>query len=189
MDHGSWLLAPGWVEKWCKCKFGGKAMAAVGMEELRRQKTTSLATRRDIAHSIQTKILYDRTFRYLRVFHSRRLPPDERRGRFNFPGQTCLNPLVSSTLTRRTSATIMIRRERRNHCNALIEIPLAGDHYYNGGILPSTMGMAAHLCNWQNLPHPYLSSTVYTGSMGIEGTFSIQPTFIILNSWIGRVKN
>ena len=41
MDHGSWLLAPGWVEKWCKCKFGGKAMAAVGMEELRRQKVGS----------------------------------------------------------------------------------------------------------------------------------------------------
>ena len=42
------------------------------------------------------------TFHLLRIFHSRRLSPDGRGGRFNFPGQTCSDPLVA--LTRRTSA-------------------------------------------------------------------------------------
>ena len=42
------------------------------------------------------------TFNHLRVLHSRRLSPDGRGGRFNFPGQTCLDPSV--TLIWRTSA-------------------------------------------------------------------------------------
>ena len=42
------------------------------------------------------------TFHLLRVFHIRRLPPDGREVRFNFPRQTCLDPLVA--LTRRISA-------------------------------------------------------------------------------------
>ena len=42
------------------------------------------------------------TFHLLRIFHIRRLTPDGRGGRFNFPGQTCPNPLVM--LARRTSA-------------------------------------------------------------------------------------
>ena len=29
-----------------------------------------------------------------RIFHIRRLTPDGRGGRFNFPGQTCLDPLI-----------------------------------------------------------------------------------------------
>ena len=43
------------------------------------------------------------TFHLLRIFHSRRLPPDGREVRFNFPGQTC--PDLLATLTRSTSAT------------------------------------------------------------------------------------
>ena len=42
------------------------------------------------------------TFHLLWIFHSRRLSPNGRGGRFNFPGQTCPDPLVA--LTRRTSA-------------------------------------------------------------------------------------
>nr|CAN60288.1 hypothetical protein VITISV_011783 [Vitis vinifera] len=42
------------------------------------------------------------TFHLLLIFHSRHLPPDGRGGRFNFPGQTCLDPLVA--LTGRTFA-------------------------------------------------------------------------------------
>ena len=41
------------------------------------------------------------TFHLLRIFHIRRLPPDGRGGRFNFPRQTCPDPSV--TLIRRTS--------------------------------------------------------------------------------------
>ena len=41
------------------------------------------------------------TFHLLRISHIRHLSPDGRGGRFNFPGQTCLNPSV--TLIRRTS--------------------------------------------------------------------------------------
>ena len=43
------------------------------------------------------------TFHLFRIFHSRRLPLDGRGGRFNFPGQTCPDPLV--VLIRRTSVT------------------------------------------------------------------------------------
>ena len=43
------------------------------------------------------------TFHFLRIFHIRRLTPDGRGGRFNFPGQTCPDPLI--VLTRRASAT------------------------------------------------------------------------------------
>nr|CAN63430.1 hypothetical protein VITISV_037607 [Vitis vinifera] len=39
------------------------------------------------------------TFHLLRIFHIRRLTPDGRGRRFNFPGQTCLDPLIA--LTRR----------------------------------------------------------------------------------------
>ena len=42
------------------------------------------------------------TFHLLRIFHIRRLTPDGREGRFNFPGQTCPDPLIA--LTRRASA-------------------------------------------------------------------------------------
>ena len=42
------------------------------------------------------------TFHFLRIFHIRRLTPDGRGGRFNFPGQTCPDPLIA--LTRRASA-------------------------------------------------------------------------------------
>ena len=41
------------------------------------------------------------TFHLLRISHTRRLSPDGRGGRFNFPGQTCPDPSV--TLIRRTS--------------------------------------------------------------------------------------
>ena len=41
------------------------------------------------------------TFHLLRIFHIRRLTPDGREGRFNFPGQTCPDPLIA--LTRRAS--------------------------------------------------------------------------------------
>ena len=41
------------------------------------------------------------TFHLLQIFHSRRLPSDGRKVRFNFPGQTCPDPLA--TLTRSTS--------------------------------------------------------------------------------------
>ena len=34
------------------------------------------------------------TFHLLRIFHIRRLTPDGRGGRFNFPGQTCPDPLI-----------------------------------------------------------------------------------------------
>ena len=37
------------------------------------------------------------TFHLLRIFHIRRLTPDGRGGRFNFPGQTCLDPLIAFT--------------------------------------------------------------------------------------------
>ena len=39
------------------------------------------------------------TFHLLRIFHIRRLPPDGRGGRFNFPGQTCPDPLMTLTRT------------------------------------------------------------------------------------------
>ena len=42
------------------------------------------------------------TIHLLRILHSRRLSPDGRGGRFNFPGQTCPDPPI--TLIRRTSA-------------------------------------------------------------------------------------
>ena len=42
------------------------------------------------------------TIQILRILHSRRLSPNERGGRFNFPGQTCPNP--PATLIQRTSA-------------------------------------------------------------------------------------
>ena len=42
------------------------------------------------------------TFRLLRIFHIRRLTPDGRGGRFNFPGQTCPDPLI--VLTQRASS-------------------------------------------------------------------------------------
>nr|CAN66356.1 hypothetical protein VITISV_039483 [Vitis vinifera] len=41
------------------------------------------------------------TFHLLRIFHIWRLTPDGRGGRFNFPGQTCPDPLIA--LTRRAS--------------------------------------------------------------------------------------
>ena len=42
------------------------------------------------------------TFHLLRIFHIWRLTPDGRGERFNFPGQTCPDPLIA--LTRRASA-------------------------------------------------------------------------------------
>nr|CAN68647.1 hypothetical protein VITISV_002820 [Vitis vinifera] len=42
------------------------------------------------------------TFHLLWIFHIRCLTPDGRGGRFNFPGQTCSDPLIE--LTRRASA-------------------------------------------------------------------------------------
>ena len=72
-----------------------------------------LATR-GIAHSTRTGILTHSTrishiwnsvrptFHLLQIFHIRLPTPDGRGGRFNFPGQTCLDPLVA--LTGRTFA-------------------------------------------------------------------------------------
>ena len=42
------------------------------------------------------------TFHLLRILHIRRLTPDGRGGRFNFPSQTCPDPLIA--LTQRASA-------------------------------------------------------------------------------------
>ena len=69
--------------------------------------TTPLATR-DIVHSTRVGILSGRlstisgyltvvilsgpAFHHLRIYHIRRLSPDGRGGRFNFPGQTCPDP-------------------------------------------------------------------------------------------------
>ena len=39
------------------------------------------------------------TFHLLWIFRSRRLSPGERGGRFNFPGKTCPDPLVTLTQT------------------------------------------------------------------------------------------
>ena len=47
------------------------------------------------------------TFHILRIFRSRRLSPSERGERFNFPGQTCPDPLVTLTRT-----AWLIRRSR-----------------------------------------------------------------------------
>ena len=43
------------------------------------------------------------TFHIFWISHIRRLTPDGRRGRFNFPGQTCPDPLIA--LTRKASTT------------------------------------------------------------------------------------
>ena len=43
-------------------------------------------------------------FHLLRIFHVRRLTPDGRGGRFNFPGQTYLDPLIA--LTRRVFLSV-----------------------------------------------------------------------------------
>nr|CAN70837.1 hypothetical protein VITISV_008163 [Vitis vinifera] len=55
-----------------------------------RMELLQIATR-DIAHSTSD-----------RIFHIRCLTPDGRRGRFNFPDQTCSDLLIA--LTRRASA-------------------------------------------------------------------------------------
>ena len=47
------------------------------------------------------------TFHLLRIFHIRRLLPDGRGGRFNFPGQTCPDTLVTLTWT-----AWLVRRSR-----------------------------------------------------------------------------
>ena len=60
-----------------------------------------LATR-GIAHSTRTSHIRNSvrpTFHILRIFRSRRLSPSERGERFNFPGQTCPDPLVTLTRT------------------------------------------------------------------------------------------
>ena len=44
------------------------------------------------------------TFHILRIFHIRRLTPDGKGGRFNFPGQTCLDPLIA--LSRRVFLSV-----------------------------------------------------------------------------------
>ncbi|WJZ81269.1 hypothetical protein VitviT2T_001118 [Vitis vinifera] len=44
------------------------------------------------------------TFHLLRIFHIRRLTPDGRGGRFNFPDQTCPDPLIA--LTRRVFLSV-----------------------------------------------------------------------------------
>ena len=44
------------------------------------------------------------TFHLLRIFHIRGLTPDGRGGRFNFPGQTCPDPLIA--LTRRVFLSV-----------------------------------------------------------------------------------
>ena len=53
-----------------------------------------------ISHS-QNFVLLDMSGSSDRIFHIRRLTPDGRAGCFNFPGQTCLDPLIA--LTRRVS--------------------------------------------------------------------------------------
>ena len=53
-----------------------------------------------ISHS-RNSIMSDMSGSSDRIFHIRRLTPDRRAGRFNFPGQTCLDPLIA--LTRRVS--------------------------------------------------------------------------------------
>ena len=47
------------------------------------------------------------TFHLLRIFHSRRMSPGERGRRFNFPGKTCSDPLVTLTRT-----AWLVRRSR-----------------------------------------------------------------------------
>nr|CAN78547.1 hypothetical protein VITISV_000122 [Vitis vinifera] len=77
-----------------------------------------LLAMRDIAHPTRRRILSGRrptfsgcltsgifvrpTFHLLWIFHIWRLTPNGRRGRFNFLGQTCPDPLIA--LTRRASA-------------------------------------------------------------------------------------
>ena len=78
------------------------------------------------------------TFHHLLIFHSRRLPSDRREVRFNFPGQTCPDPLATLTwstsapddsnspdnLTRHTLAICRIhfcpqlRNKLRQHCRS-----------------------------------------------------------------------
>ena len=49
-------------------------------------------------------------FHLLRIFHIRRLPPDGRGGRFNFPGQTGPNTLVTAYLDNLARQTLAIHR-------------------------------------------------------------------------------
>ena len=49
-----------------------------------------------ISHS-RNSVLSDMSGSCDRIFHIRRLTPNGRAGRFNFPGQTCLDPLIAFT--------------------------------------------------------------------------------------------
>ena len=61
------------------------------------------------------------TFHLLRIFHIRRLTPDGRGGRFNFPGQTCPDPLVA--LTRGVFLSV-------HSCGVLLKLPDISDRLF-----------------------------------------------------------
>ena len=98
--------------------------------------TVPLVTR-NIAHSTRGRILSGRlstllrisyirnsvrpTFHLLRIFHIRRLTPDGRGGRFNFPGQTCLDPLI--VLTRRVFLSVY-------SCGVILKLPNISDRHF-----------------------------------------------------------
>ena len=58
------------------------------------------------------------TFHLLRMSHIRRLTPDGRGGRFNFPGQTCLDPLIALT------------QSDMHNCGVLLKLPDIFDRHF-----------------------------------------------------------
>ena len=57
-------------------------------------------------------------FHLLWIFHIRRLTPDGRGGCFNFPGQTCLDPLIALT------------RSDMHNCSVLLKLPDICDRHF-----------------------------------------------------------
>ena len=58
------------------------------------------------------------TFHFLRIFHIRRLTPDGRGGPFNFPSQTCPDPLIAFT------------RLDTHNCGVLLKLPDICDRHF-----------------------------------------------------------